>query len=189
MFCSWCGPYLLSQCLQGTWTILNRYSSSLSDNLSVCCLNPLFTCIYIYWLLYVYNIQGHKIMCDTYHIMGTNDQMVQCLSFKLFALWGLVTWTYSAIPMDSWGFQHDAGDRNGHLGRIRPGDSETRGPGWTEQLNLSRHGVPYTPKIARGTLNREDDWAIGLCCILEYFRFGKTHVGMGHTYPHWAVLY
>ena len=40
-------------------------------------------------------------MCDTYHIMGTNDQMVQCLSFKLFALWGLVTWTYSAIPMDS----------------------------------------------------------------------------------------
>lgn len=86
-------------------------------------------------------------MCDTYHIMGTNDQMVQCLSFKLFALWGLVTWTYSAIPMDSWGFQHDAGDRNGHLGRIRPGDSETRGPGWTEQLNLSRHGVPYTPRL------------------------------------------
>lgn len=60
------------------------HSFSLSDNLSVCCLNPLFTYIYIHKYIYycycLYNRQKDIRLCDTYHIMGTNHQIVQCLS-------------------------------------------------------------------------------------------------------------
>ena len=70
-------------------------------------------------------------------------------------------------------------------------DSEESGLGtrWTRSSDEDR----IAPRLLRvlwiGKM-MEDDWAIGLRCILEYFRFGKKkHVGMGHTYPHWAVLY
>ena len=68
-------------------------------------------------IYYVYNIQKNIELCLIRITLRSRSMFV----FN-YSLWG--DWQLGPIPMDSGGFQHDAGDRKGHFGRIRPG---TRG--------------------------------------------------------------